>query len=748
MSNFSTASNNLYDLYVKACKDLAQSIQIKFDAVAQGINQEVLLKTGVLADEQDPASWKYYQNICGQYHSSDTAMSVYSLDTESVIAFTVSALAQNPVTKAAYAFGSTYYNDLLAAYPDQEMLILGILYPVQDIQTAIAAKDGTILAYPTHLVEDDEVDFIRLLQAWLYAHIGRWFNPAYTITDDLYMAAFLGQLTLSCIAEITNIRLAACKTNQAHSFHINQYLRSHGFLDTYLRQMTRKQALDMYRNINYYERNAGFEATFEVLVEIILSEAGLPAYHYEMQHNQESMRHEFPTDTQHLQSIAHFKRTPINARAKQFPLPTYSLTQVLAAMADETPANDAYQTAHQSDIAQQLALSPRATLPTKVVECAINPVTAPSALPPEAILFNHWVDWAASDRYAVPVEFTPEGSTVPVRLTHQQAVALWIYATTKAREPDPALIPNYPFLTRVPPIVVNKVVRTPKPNISELRDIAAGAVPDAIISLILSTGATVPDQISSLEQFQQVCSQIYQGALYQYNLYSFQEDPQARGHAQAASLRLYADKVITLSLLQDESQPGLGVEYSTLLQQLGLNFNGYRPVDYYNTAIRILNAATGSDLTALLDPANVQQAMVNLLRYLSSYSIQIVTSGISELSTTVPRPDVRLSNVQFSEHEEILVDLEFATVLEAPFQESFSVRWLLDRILASGMDHLVPSFSVNLDPQVLSTSGWQENLITHVQVECGVVFGTSFDTDALWQSYTSDQRAHLVDVYS
>lgn len=744
MSNLSTASNNLYDLYVQACKDLAQSIVIKLDSLAQGVNNAVLLKTGEVADPNNPASWKYYQNICGVYHSSDTLMRVYSLDSENTIDFTLEAMVANPVTKAAYTFNSSYYNDLLAAYPDQEMLILGILYPT-DLNTALNAADGTILSYPTELVETSETDFIALLQAWVFAYVHRWYNSAYTLTDDLYTATFLAQLTVHVFGIITNIRLAACKTNQAHSFHINQYLRSHGFLDTYLRQMTRKQALDMYRNINYYERNAGFEATFERLVEVILSEAGLPAYSYRMLHNEESMQHASAVDTQHLLPVAHFERKPINLRAKQFPLPTLTLTQVQSYQADETPYNDAYQIANHDQVQQSLSRARYGRLPTKVVECAINPIGNPSNLPPQAVLFNHWIDWAASDRYAVPVEFVTEGETEPIRLNHQEAVAMWIYVTIRALEPEQA---SYPHLLRVPPMAIQKVVRTPIPDITDISSITDSVIPTALMQQLYSTAVAIPNQVSSLVQFEQLCGQIYAASLQQYRLYSFQQDPTKRSYLQAAATRLYADKIVKLTRLQDPASPGQGMLYTTLIQQLGLNFAGYRPVDYFNTAVRIMSSATGADLTALLDPTNVQKAMVNLLRYLCSYSIQIVVSGLSDLRVTVASPDIRASQYTTTEAETALVDIGPSIVMDSSLADSFSFDYQLEKIPSSNFESLRPTISFTVLLDKIRNDSYAASALVQAKFNAGTDIGNTFDPDALWAALTPTQREAVVDVYS
>jgi hypothetical protein len=112
-------------------------------------------------------------------------MTVPSLDIAQRIVFNKVNLQTHLATKQAYSYGTRYYQELVLQYPEQEMLILGILYPA-DITKAVNAKDGTILAYPPELVELYEVSLIPKLQTWLDNYLFRWFNKQFILTDDLY----------------------------------------------------------------------------------------------------------------------------------------------------------------------------------------------------------------------------------------------------------------------------------------------------------------------------------------------------------------------------------------------------------------------------------------------------------------------------------------------------------------------------------------------------------------------------------
>ena len=635
-----TSNSNLYQIYTKSIVDLAQSIVIKSDAVAQAINTLVLQNTGVPVTSSDKTTWKYYQNISGIYNSADTPMYVYSLDSESQISFDKATLVNNPVTQSSYSYGTTFYNELLAEYPDQEMLILGILYP-SDINAAIASADGTIISYPTGLVESSEISLIPNLQAWIYAYLNRWIIPGFIITDDLYLSAYMGQLYLHLIPVVTNLRLAKCKTNEAHSFHINQYLKSHGFLDQYLKQMTRSQVLNMYRNINYYERHAGFQSTFTSLVDVLLTQANLPAYEYVMHHNVQGISHLSTTDTVNILPTAMFRRVPINSIAFQVDAGDYNLIDAEAQLLAATPYNDAYQSINHSKTEHAIDVSIRGVLPTKVIECGLNDVVAPLPTTLIDILLNLWIQVVASDRYAVPVEYTPVGASAPVRLSHQQALALYVYAFCKANTPTNSSL-NYPVLTRVPKLRANKVLRPVVPSNSYLTGMVDSShVAPSLISLLLTTAVTLPDTIESLANFTSLANQIYSSQIDQYNLYSFQNDPYSRAQMSVAANLLYEDATYTLGSLQDTALSE-GMLYSDMLLEVGLDLSSYAHSDYNQMANTLFNYATNADISTLTNQSNIQAAMVSLLSYLSAYSTQIVASGRNIATIVVPRPDMRI----------------------------------------------------------------------------------------------------------
>lgn len=188
-------SSAYYRIFVSQVMTLAKTMVVKSEVAAETINRELQSFGQVLSS--DPRTWKYYMNLAGLYHPTDTVMTVTSMDTLEEIEFTRDNLQVYRATAKAYTFGSRYYRDLVARYPDQETLILGILNPV-DLDKAIAAKDGDILYYDTALVESQESNLIPKLQRWIHAFMSRWTVPGYDITDEYYPAGQLGCCSPTC----------------------------------------------------------------------------------------------------------------------------------------------------------------------------------------------------------------------------------------------------------------------------------------------------------------------------------------------------------------------------------------------------------------------------------------------------------------------------------------------------------------------------------------------------------------------
>ena len=143
-----------YSVYIDKNIGLVSTMIIKSEYQAHDMNNAVRVKTRDMnaVDEYRPDTWIYYKHISGEYHETDTPMTVVSMDTTETIIFNKENLKIHRTTRQEYSYGTKKYEELVERYPDKELLIKGILNPV-DIDVAIQAKEGTILSYDKSFVE-------------------------------------------------------------------------------------------------------------------------------------------------------------------------------------------------------------------------------------------------------------------------------------------------------------------------------------------------------------------------------------------------------------------------------------------------------------------------------------------------------------------------------------------------------------------------------------------------------------------
>lgn len=740
--------NNHYQLYVEAVITLAETIVIKFDDAAVALNSEVKDILGYPVDEFDKSTWKYYQNISGQYHFSDAMIQVTSLDTGEVIDFTKENLEIHLATRTAYAFGSRHYKELVQNHPGKELLLLGILNPTP-IQFAIDAKDGQILRYPAELVESNERSFIPKLQKWIYEYLARWVNAQFTISDDLYVACYMGQFYLHLVQAIWVLRLEACKTPEAHSFHVRQYLASHGELDAYVDSMTQSQALWFYRNILYLQRHAGKRDTFDWLVEHVMSERHLPLYEYTMAHNVALMKRDSVEDNESLLPAIEFKRKGINSYADATDIRKYTLDEVLTKVQPLAPGNYEYHVDHGEDMRLAFAYSKSSVSVTKMLESEVVDYADSAVYPLQEILLNHWLGMVGQERYLANVLIQLPANGDAIQLSAQEAVALYIYAVHKTGEGEPGN-PDYAPLIYVPKYQVNRLARVVRPPLSELLSISTReALSVQEVEEIRNT-AVPTDTLVSIDAFYAFATKVFNAAQLQHAIYSSKEDFQARGQAKQITARLYDDNVLTLSNFQDPGNPGRGITYTQFLSGLGLELDAYTQRDFYNLALTIVGAATGVVGRPTNTLGQLQRAMVNLFMKLSSYSIHVITEINNSNVVAVENPAIRVSasGAVVSENFHTYVDGAPIHVLDTDWTESEAYEMPIARIALPEDNKFTESWEAEMD--ITSRVRMHTNFhpILPYKIFTGLRVSTDIDFEALVAALTADQRSNLVDMYS
>lgn len=590
-------SSAYYELYLKGVLDLVGTMVVKSEVSAQAINNRLraMLYT---VDDLAPATWKYYLNLAGKYHHSDTPMTVKSLDTREEIPFTVEALDIHRTTKREYTYRSRYYNELVERYPNQVELILGILNPV-DMSTAIAADDHTILYYDTSLVESNEIDLIPRLQTWIYALYNRWNVPDYNVTESLFPAGQLAMMFAFMPKQILNIRLDNCKTDKAHSFHIRQYLTSFGRLDPYFDYMSRKLQLFLYRNIRYLNLNAGKQETFETLTEKVLTDRYFPLAEYTLRHNSE-------TQSEDLYPSVQLRRQSLNGLSSALGADIKTVSQVLDLEQSLARRNSDVQSEATLEITQAMKNSLSSELKTKVLESNVLDKTDAEPFTLSEVTFNHWIYLASIGRYNSVFTVTSPSTGEDLYLTAKEMFILWLYAYNKARGVRMEVVPN---------ITANRVKRIPGPTIEELRGIVNERyVDDRYLKIALSDQPAITSYVS-VDAFKELCVKLHRASLRHRDLTVYQDHYLTRGQLEQMTDRFYMDYRCNLA---DE------IPYDDWLAARALNLEAMSESELDLLASSVYSQATGQDLTAAKSLQDIHTAHLRLMSQLSSYSIQFI----------------------------------------------------------------------------------------------------------------------------
>ena len=183
-----------YTVYRKEVINFLQTVSIKFDLFAEQAqrNAESNAKTIHMSD-LDGRNNPYYLNLAGQYSELDDPIYIipveepYLLDDdgkqilddnglpiENKVLLSREILDKYPKTANIYKIPNIEYENLLLKHKGKEGLIKSIIYPAKDLDTVLSARNLTVLAYDSSLLEEDEKD-----KAYVYV------NHDYSIIKDL-----------------------------------------------------------------------------------------------------------------------------------------------------------------------------------------------------------------------------------------------------------------------------------------------------------------------------------------------------------------------------------------------------------------------------------------------------------------------------------------------------------------------------------------------------------------------------------
>lgn len=615
--------------YLRDNSLLIRTMCIKSEATARALNNYLVAGFGSESvDLSQPSTWKYYLNVSGQYHEKDTPMMVTSLDTMDEIIFSKENLVIHRETAKAYGFGSRYYYSLVNRYPEQEQLILGVLYPC-DIDVAIEAEDFTILSYPPSLVESQEETLIADLQAHINRYVFRNMNANYELSDPLYHASWLSIFYQDLLLKVLNLRLQRCQTNEVHSFHLREYLRSHQRLDMYLPYLNLRQSLYLYRNIRYLEANPGKRDTFDEIVEKILTQRYIPLAEFSVRHLDTFDENLLPSVTVRRRAV----NNTVNSTASMY----LSYDELVEKEQATAGGNPKYYLGSKGKVYNKLQLSRSSAIQTKNLESDMVDYSdsVPDKLP--GVLLNHWIFMACEGLYQSVISVVNPQTNLPLQLTVKDALIYYVYLSMRLRGQN---VQNVPGVVAERHRTLSKPTKAdllkhfpPSDYLSAMADTIVDHQPD--LAPIYSTDAFFEfayAQYKEMERYWIVDTNTF--------------DAMERARVEVMCDRVYADTtyfpdvepIPMQAWLFDRNLPEYhAASAPALIQELFMKSTGF-----------------SQDETKQL--RNIQKRLLDLFAQLSSYSIQVIRDINVNAIIPALNPFPRIEHMRASSHGRVAIE--------------------------------------------------------------------------------------------
>ena len=258
----------MYKAIETNCIKLAKSLIFKINILPITINKT--LEEYGYTIPLDKKQWKYYLNISGSKHFTNSDVKITILEDGNEYSLSKELLETFTYSKSVLMEDSSYYRELTSKYPKDVEYILGCIYPI-DIDKAIEADEGVILSYNKNLIEYNEINIITEIEKYIKKVLYRWKIDKFTEFENLYAHTLLTIIYLNLPSVILNLRLKNINTPYVNNYFMDVYFKSNGLTDE-VNYLNRKSRFWLYRNLDYIRHNIGKNDTLQKIIDNLFTE--------------------------------------------------------------------------------------------------------------------------------------------------------------------------------------------------------------------------------------------------------------------------------------------------------------------------------------------------------------------------------------------------------------------------------------------------------------------------------------------
>lgn len=602
--------NKIYtEQYLKETILLTKSITVKCNKEAELYNQYVrdILKQPV--DQSDKSTWRYYRHLAALYHSVDRPVTIISLDNGQEVTLDQSTIELHKFTRAELLKYDYYYKELIDRYPDQELFIKSLISTSSRLNAKAISEleDFTIVTYNDTLVEEQETNLISELQVRINNYKNTKLLTTYSLMDSYYLASLFHILYNFIVTTLIALRLKNAKTQLAHSYHILNYLASHHGLDKYYNYLTKNQVLFLYRNLLYLNNHSGRNHIFSTLIQKLFTDNKVSITNYIMKQSNST------TDEGYMEY--RFNQTPLNKTPLVYDTRDFSLEELRDREVTIVPNNDKEYKFHQTEIDCKHKNSLYSMLLTKDLEITLTDNSNDVKYKLLPTITDYWAHLLNMKQLNYIATVVDPITNVSYSLHTEDLFKLFVIALYKYNDID---------LIEFPVYTSTRVYKTNLPTLKELY---------SVFYKKTYTLTKTCEQVHFSVPRYRYCTTSYAfneliTDLYTFNLGVWLLQANTGDKENNAQLDLFVENLHTRSEYRFNNET-----VGQFLKRIGLEYIlTYNQETLYDIVINTLNAATYNKLGDIGKNKYTQEALVEVFKRFTSYSVQIIDRYISSES--------------------------------------------------------------------------------------------------------------------
>ena len=641
--------------YQRDLINLIMSINIKMDAIGYQIQYYLYKNRGYPKPDRfldDKRNWKYYINLSGNYHESDTVMYIYNRYIDKEMQLTVENINSYPELKNELLSYGEMYEDLVKKYPSQESLIKYILLPV-NIDIAIATEDFTIINYNKKLLDKKEFSLISRLQTFINGFFSRWYIESYVYVEDLYLTDVLGMLYNNLYLEVESIRLSNIFTYEAHDYYMDMFFSSH--LDTAeeINILPESVKMWLYKNLRYIERHTGKNDTLKLIVEKLFTDSGIGIGEINL------IKEDSTPNLEDLNVLTNpsynvgdkvFKTNPLNDYYIANRNKDYDLSQIVKKelMLTENSKLD-YDVIYNNELAR-VESAKYLSEKTKILEFDDKIVLRSRTIPEMHVIVDNWFHYAFSNRFNYTTEIKDENTNLVYNINAKQGALMLLKVMLDSIGRTDVKIGNYKAST---------VIRRDSNIKSSINRLFIDrGISDSLTNAIFDT---IPAEQSSFNSAEEIRSYLLKvndlNNLLWYTTCNT-GNPILSSTLKHLQDRIYLDTNVNLRLFGS-----VDATIDEILEYHGVEFkidDGYNHISMMKL---LVHTFTGLGFNTSNEDTEDMDKLLKLVKKILSYSVQVLFTPVSSSSLDSPytsdsilqhsRPMITLTDALFTPLEEL-----------------------------------------------------------------------------------------------